>query len=265
MKGSYKNTVMKFILLNILVLFLVSCSQFPFFRQPYEGVAKPNNEKQERFDKHITDWGLKFLDLNKKKQIKLSYASKAYLQGIFDQIQMNNEITLKAKIDPKFYILQDSIPYSFSLPGGVFVFSKGLILKYFKNEDLLAAVLSFEMVKCLNLIYKKQIYIPTGYVTIEKMLKITGVDYVNRHEVRKLAFFTLTRSGYDGSLFLRWLQIRNRNTLDFSHYQQSGEQVIREEYSFKNFLMKQDITSEKIINKNSSRKFYKFIDELKGV
>jgi len=254
-------------LIRVFSLLVFSgCSLLSIFNSDPGSVMKQKKEValNESYGSHLSYWGKQFLSLNKKKTVRLTKSSHLYLQMLFNKILKNNEFIFKNIIKPNFYVIKDQVPYVFSVPSGDFIFSSGLIIKYLKSEGLLATIMSYEMVKCLNVIYQKGLRIPTGYINIDKILKLTAIKVQDRHEIRKLAYLALSRSGFDGLLFLRWLQIRNRNTLDFSHYRQSGEDVIKEEFSFKKFLIDQEISVDRTNTKNSSREYYRFIDQIKG-
>ncbi|WP_034729519.1 hypothetical protein [Bacteriovorax sp. BSW11_IV] len=213
---------------------------------------------------HLKYLGSSFLNTPGTETIRLSSSSKKYLNDIYSRLVKNNELLLPQNDRPNFNVIKSRIPYYFSLPGSDFYFSTGLIERYLKNEQLLVAMLSAETFKSTNLIYEKNVVVPTGFITIERMLSLVKVPLPVKSEINNNSYLILRRSGYDPSAYLIWLQTQNKNMLDFSLQHGTTRRLSREEYLFKNFIASKKDRFEGIEEKNSSKQFYQFINEIKG-
>jgi hypothetical protein len=82
--------------------------------------------------------------------------------------------------------------------------------------------------------------------------------------VSEWTYFVLKRAGYDASAYLNWIQIQNRNTLDFAMYLGDSLIISKEEHLFKNFMTRQGVLGvEKRFNEaNSSKNFYKLLNNV---
>ena len=260
----YTLSLKHLVLLYLLSFLFGSCSYLDILKKAPNPVTKKlQTNVDENYSGHINFWGDQFLAKNRKSILRLSRGSYQYLKSLYKKIYDQNEILMKKGHKPRFYIINDLRPYFFALPDSRYIISKGIVIKYIKNEDLLAALLAYEMTKSLNKIYEKKFFVPNGYIDLEKILSLTSIDYKVRNEIREIAFLALRRSGFEGVAFLRWLQIRNRNALDFAHHRQLNEEVIKEEYALKSFVLKKANVDESISNRNSSKAFYRYIDDLK--
>lgn len=212
---------------------------------------------------HLKYLGKSFLATPGVQTIKLSSSSRLYLEEVYSKLVKNNELLLSGSESPHFYIIKSKIPFYFSLPGSEFYFSTGLVEKYLKNELLLVAMLSAETFKSVNLIYEKNVVVPLGYITIERLLSLVKIPLQVKAEINNNSYLILRRAGYDPSAYLVWLQTQNKNMLDFSLQHGTTRRLSREEYLFKNFIASKKDRFEGIEEKNSSKLFYKFINEIK--
>jgi hypothetical protein len=163
----------------------------------------------------------------------------------------------------KINIIRDERPYYFSLPQNEIYVSTGLFKKYINHESELMSVIAYEMIRLEKKIYNKAMIIPTGYLTVERILSMNRIGYEIKNELHKWSFYILKRSGYDASIYLSWLQILNRNTIDFQGLLGDTSSISREESMFKKFLV--DIKEAVSIEEgktSSSPDFYKFINTL---
>jgi len=200
----------------------------------------------------------------KVKISKIDKKINQYLVEIFNRILSNNELLLKRddEYKPNFFIINHSMPFIFSLPKNKFFISKGLIKKYFKNESLLIAALAFEIIKSRREIYYKYELIPTGVMNIQRLISLVRIGLEDKIKIYKWAYFALRRAKYDASALLNWIQIQNKNTLDFSWMIGDARVVTREEYEFKSFLANRGAKSNDIPRINSTREFYYFKDKI---
>ena len=106
--------------------------------------------------------------------------------------------------------------------------------------------------------------VPLGFFSTEKMIQITRLKSETKYQVNEWSYFILKRSGFDASAYLNWIQVQNRNTLDFSLYLGDAIGISKEEHFVKNFMARQGVIGvEKKINEaNSSKAFYKLLNNI---
>lgn len=208
---------------------------------------------------YINNSGLRIIKLNKR--------SKRYLNGLYKKILLNNELLLNSKVVPKFYVIIENHPFYSSLPGGHFFFSLGLITKYFKYENLLVAALTSEIIKVHRDLYKKRIIVPIGHIRTERILALNRIPLDVKTELNKWTFYAMRRTGFDSFSCLIWLQIQNKNALDFTLQLGDSKNISQEEFLFKNFIIKEGSgeRDNKRAESNSSKSFYRFINFIKRV
>ena len=215
------------------------------------------------YEEHLASLRDVFYQNPRLKITKLNRSSQAYLESLVQEILTNNEIFFKKLKYASITVIDTEIPLHFSLPKGSIFLSKGLITKYLKNESLLICLLSFELVKSEKLLYVKQTFVPTGHVSLERMLSINRLNLDEKMEVHKWAYHLTVRNGYEGESYLAWLQAQNRNTADFVIQAGDINQITREEALFKAFLI-QDASDDVVQNRRSTTKnYYKFLNELR--
>jgi hypothetical protein len=197
------------------------------------------------------------------KIIRLEKAEAVYLEKLIADIINNNEIFFKNLKTGKMTVLNTDTPIHFSLPRGELFLSRGLISKYLKNESMLASVLSFELVKSERSLYPKQTIIPTGYMTIDRIMSLNRLGLDEKMEVHKWAHHLAMRSGFSGEYYLSWLQVQNRNTADFLFQVGDPNQLTREESLFKGFIIKNIDDDQVISRKSSPKNFYSLINRLR--
>ncbi|MCY4644743.1 MAG: hypothetical protein OXB88_09015 [Bacteriovoracales bacterium] len=205
-----------------------------------------------------------FYESQKSKIIELSGRSQRYLGSIESQIKSNNGILFGNFKEKGFLIINDKKPYHFSIPDGKTFISLGLLKKYVKSEGLLVSVLTLEMIRAHKKIFTKNIIVPTGVVSFEDLRPLLKVNLNFKNDVNKWAIYSLKRSGFSPLSLLRLLQLKNKNFLDFFDTQDESEESSIEEAQLKSFLIKSGLFSDiNKFQKNSSRGFYHFINEIK--
>lgn len=217
------------------------------------------------YEDHLAALKQPFLSGPGIKVYRLDEGTQKYLGHLLNDIIVNNEIFFKKLRSASITILDSESPLHFSLPKGEIFLSRGLIAKYIKNESMLVCVLSFELVRSEKILYPKQTIIPTGNVSLERMLGLNRLGLEEKMEVHKWAHHLTMRSGYDGEYYLSWLQTQNRNTADFLLQVGDANQINREESLFKAFVIKSDTDDQIIPRKNSSKSFYTFINTLREI
>lgn len=215
------------------------------------------------FEDHLAALKEPFLNGQGVRVVRLDKSSGSYISGLLNELIVNNEIFFKKLRSAKVTVLASDSPLHFSLPKGEIFLSQGLITKYIKNESMLVGVLAYELVRSEKLLYPKQSIIPTGYVSLERMLNLNRLNLQEKMEVHKWAYHLTVRSGFDGEYYLSWLQTQNRNTADFILQVGDANQINREESLFKAFLIKNPDDEQVISRKTSSKKFYSFINSIR--
>ena len=248
-------------LLFFLILILVSCSTSNKKKSSSYVVSEPT---EKDYAEHLASMGADFLNSNDIHEIKLKLESFQFLEQIYERIITNNEIFLSHQFKPQFHVILNKTPFIFSLPHAQFFFSSGLIEKYLKSEDLFVAAMASEIIKSNRNIYEKKMMIPLGFYSLEKMIQIARLKPETKYQINEWTYIILKRSGYEPTAFLNWIQVQNRNTLDFSIHLGDSIGISKEEYVFKNFMTRQGVVGvEKKINEaNSSKAFYKLLNNI---
>ena len=225
--------------------------------------SKKSRPDTHDFTSHLAHLGLDFIRSKGIEVIFLSPENRRYFTEMVKRIVDNNRLVYTDNLEFKFYIIKSSTPFYFSLPGGNYFYSTGIFKKYIKSEALLWAIISIQTFRIFNNIYEKKIIIPTGHLGLEEMVGLTRIPLKYRNEVNKWGHLTLMRSGIDPSTILSWIQMRNKNILDFTLMDGQLGVATREEFAFKHFLAtvaKNELQVDS--QNNSSRGFYKLVQNI---
>jgi hypothetical protein len=214
---------------------------------------------------HLKSFEQIYGESQKHNIIMLKPGMANYLKGIINNISQNNELFFTEEVEPTFYIIDSTIPFHFSLPGRKFFFSKALLAKYIKNETLLYCVFAYELIRSEKNIYKKIIVIPTANISTTRILSLLRLNIKDKVEIHKWAYYLLKRIGLETDTYLTWLQVKNRNSLDFASQLGDVQSISVEESMFKAFLIINSKNGKRNYKyKGSSKKFYSFISNIKG-
>jgi len=248
---------------KILLLLLLSSCSFYSTKDAFTLKTYQAHDKEDYID-HLASFTKFYLNTDDVKLIKLSRRSRSYLNTLYKKIKNNNELLFANPSKAKFYIIKNGNPFHFSLPKGNFFFSSALLKNFLDTEDLLLSVLAFEMIKSNRNVYPKTLVVPIGYMETARILDLTKIPFEAKVEIDKWAFLSMKRAGHDPYSYLLWLQIQNKNSLEFG-LQLRGRNISREEHSLKNFLVKEGNEGNNILegDRNTSPKFYKLIKEIK--
>jgi hypothetical protein len=213
---------------------------------------------------HLAAAGTSYLNYEETKTIKLRAETLEFLEGIYERLVNNNQLLLNKKEKPKFYIIEHKSPFIFSLPKSQFFFSTALIERYLKSEELFVAAFAAEVLRSQRSIYEKTLMLPLGFYSTEKIIRLTRLKSNTKEQVNEWTYLVLKRAGYDSSAYLNWIQVQNRNTLDFSLFLGDSIGISKEEHLFKNFITKQGVIGvDKRFNEaNSSKNFYKLLNNV---
>lgn len=220
--------------------------------------------KTKDYVDHLAAAGRDYLSYEEIKTIKLTAESMNFLTETYGRLISNNQAILNINEKPSFFIIQHKSPFIFSLPKSQFFFSSALIERYLKSEELFVAAFAAEVVKSQRYVYEKNIMLPLGFYSTDKLIQMTRLKFETKEQVNEWTYFVLKRAGYDSSAYLNWIQVQNRNSLDFAFFLGDPIGISREEQVFKNFMSKQGILGvEKRFNEaNSSKEFYKFLNNI---
>lgn len=249
-------------IINIFVLLiLISCANN---NKTINILSENKLEINKNYADQLAYFGNFFLNTDGIQKINLSKESISYLEKIYLRIISSNEHLFEKKNSPKFYIIKSNSPFIFSLPNSQFFISQSLLKHYLKSEDLFIAALAFEILKSERNLYEKKKLIPLGFCSLEKILNLVKVDNEIKNHINEWSYVVLKRSGYNASAYLNWIQVQNRNILDFSFYLGDVVSISKEEFSFKNFIAHQGLndSDKKNLESNSSKEFYKILTEI---
>ena len=213
------------------------------------------------YQHHLMSYESIFLGSEGVKELKLSSETEDFLENIAIEIIQNNELFFRESVRPKFHIVKSSVPFHFSLPGRTIFLSTALIDRFIKHEAVLASIVSYELVRSEKSLYNRAIIIPVGYISLERILGLNRLPVDNKVEIHKWAYHSIRRAGFDGEYYLSWLQLMNRNTIDFVPMLGDAGAISREEALFKRFMIKRvnQEDARSLARKVSSKNFYRFI------
>ncbi len=252
-----------FIILG-LSLIINSCSSSPYKNSKLD-ISKPSTYSAGDYLDHLKQLGSIYLKTIGKKRVRLSQRSNIYLQHITTIIRSNNELLFTSKQNIDFYIINNNTPFYFSLPGNQIFISTGVIQKHIHHEELLASIIVFELIKTEKNLYQKNMIIPVGFISTERIISLTRLSLSRKHRINKWSYYALGRAGFDPTQFLSWIQIQNKNTLDFLLHLGDIKGISREESILKMFIARPKNSKRYEKKSNSSADFYRFIKEIRRI
>jgi hypothetical protein len=254
--------ILRYIITIFLGCLLFSCSGSSQNNAiDYTGIGEMQSSD---YIDHLASAGNTYLSYEETKTIRLRPETIEFLSAIYDRLVTNNQLVLTKEDRPRFFIIEHKSPFLFSLPKSQFFFSTALIERYLKSEELFVAAFAAEVLRSQRSIYEKTIMLPLGFYSTEKIISLTRLKSITKQQVNEWTYLILKRAGYDSSAYLNWIQIQNRNTLDFSLFIGDSIGISKEEHLFKNFITKQGVLGvEKRFNEaNSSKDFYKLLNNV---
>lgn len=197
-------------------------------------------------------------------ELELSAQDQNYFLNLYKRILTNNELLLNKSFAPNFHIIKDESPFVFTLPYGNFFISSGLLSKYCRSEDILFSSLTHEIIKLHRNLYPRATIVPVGYIKTDRLLNLLRVPLDTKVTLNKWAFYAMRRAGLDGYAYLNWLQLQNKNVLDFGLMLGDAISISHEEFVFKNFIVQEGfiLHNTKKLETNSSPEFYNLINSL---
>lgn len=256
------NKFLKVSFLLVLIIAIVSCGSDT--KKIIIDADSLGKLQTKDYVDHLASASKDYLNYEETKTIKLRPDTIEFLENVYERLVSNNQLILNIVEKPSFYIIQHKSPFLFSLPRSQFFFSSALIEKYLKSEELFVAAFAAEVVRSQRFVYEKRIMLPLGFYNTEKMIALTRLKFSTKEQVNEWTYFVLKRAGYDSSAYLNWIQVQNRNTLDFALFLGDSLGISKEEHLFKNFMTKQGVLGvEKKFNEaNSSKNFYKLLNNI---
>lgn len=214
---------------------------------------------------HLSSFEKMYLGTDGVEQMPLRSKEQEYVNNLIYDIYQNNELFFNQKSIPRVHVIKKEVPFHFSLPGSSIFISTGLINKYIKHESILAAIICYEMIRIDKSIYNKNVIVPIGFMSLERILGINRIVADKKIEVHKWAYYLMRRAGYDGEYYLQWLQTINRNTADFLTLTGDAASISKEEAMFKAFVIRRSKVEDErtIARKESSKNFYAFLFSVK--
>lgn len=253
--------------LFLLAIFFISgCTgiRIPSLKKSPQPLEKPASVYETKdFVNQLSIIADFYLRSPETKTIALQAKDQTYLESLAMDIVNNNEIFFSKTKKVDFIILNTETPLHFSLPPSKIFLSRGLITKYIKHESMLAGILSYELVRLEKNAYNKNIIVPVGYISVQRLLSLLRISTDEKMEIHKWAFHLTRRAGFDSEYYLSWLQTQNRNTADFVLLVGDVTSMTKEEALFKAFLIKEATVDNLVIKKNSSKKFYQLVNDLR--
>lgn len=221
--------------------------------------------EQEDYVAHFKSFEKAYLANPDVEKVALTKNSESYLKSIADTAIENNELFFSNRGETRFHVIKSNVPFHFSLPGREIFFSSNLLEKYINNETMLFCMIVFELIRSEKFVYEKQLIVPASTLSTSRVLSLLRLETGEKVEIHKWAFYILKRVGIDTDSYLSWLQIKNRNSLDFAMQIGDVQSISREEALFKSFLIQEVKNTKKNIKyKGSSRSFYSFLRNVKG-
>ena len=247
----------------LFLIFLNGCGSWPFAPK----LSYQEKTSKEDYNAYLQSLGKILLKSKGLELVHLSHRSINYLKGIYKHFLKTNKFLLNDKVKPNFYFVKNKKPFYFSLPGGAIFLSTGLLNKYIKSEKLLAGILSHEIIRSNRYLYPKVTTVPVGYLQIKEVLTLLRLPVNAEIEINKWNFFALKRAGYDPSVIASFIQIQNKNELDFIIQHGDFHRISMIEHRYKNFIVRNSIkllsTLPRERKENSSKNFYILLQEIK--
>ena len=113
----------------------------------------------------------------------------------------------------------------------------------------------------------RPILLPLNYISTPEIISLVQLPTHIKYNLNKWTYHVLNQVGTDASAYLNWLQIQNKNSLNFSMVLGGVNNITKEEYQFKKFISKLESNKvnsadEKIV---SSKKFYNFLSFIRKI
>ncbi len=228
-------------------------------------ISKSENYKRA-YSAHLSFAINQLIAINPRQIVQLpKTGTGAYLDKVVSAVISQNELHFSKLPEIKFYTLNIDGPVYFSLPGGEIFFSRGLLKKYLKNEELFISLVVFELLKINHSAFIKRELYPTGNYELSNFIDINRITSLEKIEIYKWSYYVLKRSGFNPNSILNFIQLQNRNSLDFVVLTGNLQDFSKEEFAVKSFLVSQGLDNKNIKIRNSTPEFYKFVNNIVNI
>lgn len=244
----------------LFVIVMSSCSLFQK-EDDSKNLTLGNYERISNTDfvDHLKNFETFFLNSQNVDILQLKAKDRRYLEKLIDLILDKNRVFFTKIDDATIQLVRSEVPFHFSLPGRKIFLSTGLFKKYIQNESLLLCVLTFELIRSEKNYYRKALIVPIGFLNPEDILPLLRLSAIEKMEIHKWSFRLLKKIDIDSDNYLSWLQIQNRNSIDFSMQLGDINKISREEALFKAFIISNSRGEKKREYKSSTKDFYEFL------
>lgn len=251
----------------MLVFVLTSCSLFQTKKDlSLEDQLSIDNSEYLDFQRIKLD---EFINNNRNKIYKLNWRETKYLEELSHKIIEPNKIFFTGITKPKFLVIKSQDPFYFSLSNEYIVFSSKLITEFIENENILAGLICFELIRIQNQIYPQILTPPLGVTSELDLIGITQIERDYRVTIHEWVYRLIKRTEYDANTYLLWIQIVIRNIKKFKVHFAGYDDVISEERALKAYIINEEKKEGTtfLLKKKSKRTptiFYSFIERLKN-
>jgi len=255
-----------------LLLFFIACSSAEHKRN-----ARLSEQMDRYFDRHYSQFenkdyieqlkvmGISYLQSDLTSTWRPRPRSVQYLQDLIKSLRSKNDILFNKDQKIDLIFIRDAKPFYFSLPEGKIFMSIGLLRKYVEHEQLLVCILAGELIRLEKSLYKKSLIIPASPLSSDRILSLVRLPLEDRMIINKWIYYIVGRAGFEGAQILSWIQVQNKNILDFLPLLGDVKSISREESQLKAYIVKKMRGEEQHLQRNSSPLFYAFMEELKQV
>ena len=251
----------------LIFLPLLSCALFQGDKEFSENDYPIQSPKE--FESFLSQKSNEFVKTSRRKIIMPYRSERRYLHSLVKEIQIPNKKFFGESKDIDFIIVKSKAPYYLSVPPNKIVLSTALFGEYIENENLLASIITYELIRLENLLYPRKISAPIGVISEKDLIKHTQVSRTTRSQIHKWSHRILKRTIFDESTYLLWMQIVMRNTKNFEVHYSGEEKVLSEERDFKAFIIQDEKKSGTTFEQTKPerrvpRVFYSMLERFKN-
>lgn len=251
---------MKKKLLSILILF--TCTSCTLFQKKESLHFFDPNLDLNTTEDYLKTWETISRDFHQSHVHEIivpDSSSRIYFEKLIAEISMKNELITNHNLTLKIFFIRHDRPFYFSLPTGEIFLSTKLIQKYLDNEGFLVALLTFEMLRMKWSLYRKEIFLPKGYIPLEKIISLVLLTSEERIKLHQWSYYAIARTQFNPEQYLSFIQLQNRNHQDFSFLFADTSLLIKEESQLKQFVVNNyGKSSIDPLKSKSSKDFYNF-------
>jgi len=231
---------LSFLFKNVLMLFMLSgclgSLEEVRNKTPLPSRGIPWQDSGESYLDHYNNLLNDFITTSSGYIKKARPEIQGYLNGIWKRLL--GRMDYKSVTALEVYYYDDQQPFYLLSPDGRLILSIGLIEKYVRNQPLLSVILLEAILRIKHNYFYKIIFIPTGIITVEQMLSVLKLDLKSKTNINEWIYYYLKKNNGDVVSILDWVQVKNRNSLDFSLLNNNGYSPLEEEKVLKNIFLK---------------------------